>query len=178
MKKLMFILSVLVLMGSTSSYAQRFAYVDTDYILERIPAYQQAQEKLDDLAREWRNEIDARYQEIDKMYKSYQAEQVLLTEQQKIERQEAIEAKERQVKEYQKQKFGYEGELFQKRQELTKPLQDDIYNEIQKIATEKSYDVIFDRSAVTMLYYKPKLDLSDDILKAMGFAEIKTQEQK
>lgn len=177
MKKLIFTLVVFTFFAS-NSFAQRFAYVDTDYILERIPDYQKAQETLDELARQWRDEIDNRYQEIDKLYKAYQAEQVLLTEQQKIQRQQAIESKERQVKEYQKQKFGYEGELFQKRQELTKPLQDDIYNEIQKLATTKSYAVVFDRSAVTMLYYDPKYDMSDEILKAMGFAEIKTQEQK
>lgn len=176
MKKLIFILTSILILGSIDASAQRFAYVDTDYILGRIPDYQKAQNTLDELAQQWRDEIDSRYQEIDKMYKAYQAEQVLLTEQQKVQRQNDIENKERQVKEYQKQKFGYEGELFQKRQELTKPLQDEIYNEIQKLATTKSYDVIFDRSAVTMLYYKPKYDLSDEVLKAMGLAEVKTEE--
>lgn len=178
MKKTILTLSIFTFLALSQAFAQRFAYVDTDYILDRIPDYQKAQDQLDELAGQWRDEIDRRYREIDKMYKSYQAEQVLLTEQQKVQRQNEIEEKERQVKDYQKQKFGYEGELFQKRQELTKPLQDEIYNEIQKLSKAKSYDVIFDRSAVTMLYYNQKLDMSDEILKAMGYAEIKTQESK
>lgn len=162
--------TLLLLAAFTFTYAQKFVYVDTEYILENIPEYKQAQKKLDETADAWRAEIDKKYKEIDDLYRAYQAEQILMPEDMKVKKQAEIEAKEKSVKDYQKQKFGYEGELFQKKQELVKPIQDKIYNEIQKMATEKAYDFVFDKSSgVSMLFASPKYNKSDDILRAMGY---------
>lgn len=176
MKKITFTFLAIVFF-STYTFSQRFVYVDTEYILENIPEYQQAQREIDRIADEWKNEVDKRYKEIDDMYRAYQAEQVLLPEEMKIQKQKEIENKEKSVKDYQKRKFGYEGELFQKKQELIKPVQDRVYNEIQKMATEKTYDFIFDKSSgVSMLFASPKYDKSDDILKGLGYNPLSIQE--
>ena len=178
MKKITFILAIAIFTFSTG-FAQRFAYVNTDYILEKIPAYNDAQKQLDEIAGNWQKEIEAKYKEIDEMYKAYQAEQVLLTEEMKMERQRKIENKEKEVKAYQKRKFGYEGDLFKKRQELIKPIQDDIYDEIQKMAKAKSFDFVFDKAnGPTMLFANSKYDLSDKILQELGVAEVQGQNLK
>lgn len=169
MKNIFF--TVAVLMSTvTFTFAQKFAYVDTKYILENIPAYKEAEKKLDETASAWQKEIEAKYQEIDKLYKTFQAEQVLYTEDMKKQKEQEIMSKEKAVKDLQKQRFGYEGELFQKRQELVKPIQDKIYEAIQKLATEKAYEFIFDKSGgLVMLYASAKHDRSDDILVQMGY---------
>ncbi len=154
----------------SSAHAQRFVYVDTDYILENIPDYQTAQKRIDQITEDWRAEIDQKYQEIEKLYKAYQAEQILMPEDMKVKKQQEIEDKEKAVRDLQKQRFGYEGDLFKKKQELIKPIQDKIYNEIQKMATEKTYDFVFDKSSgVNMLFASPKYDKSDEIIRALGF---------
>lgn len=154
---------------SLSIFAQKFCYVDSDYILNQMPEYKTAQSKLDDIAAQWQNEIQDRYQGIDDMYKAYQADQVLLTEEQRKKREDAIISKEKELKDYQKQKFGYEGELFKKRQELIKPIQDKIYAEIQKLAKQRAYDFIFDKSSGTvMLFANEEFDQSSIILKSLG----------
>lgn len=171
MKRIIALTYVMIIAGAL--IAQRFVYVDTEYILERLPEYKKAQEQIDQLAESWRKEIDEKYKEIDRLYRIYQAEQVLLTEEMKIQRQKEIEEKEKAVRELQKKRFGYEGELFRKKQELIKPIQDKIYKEIQKMATEKAYDFVFDKSGgLSMLFATPKYDRSDEILKALGVVNI------
>ena len=166
MKKL---LSILVIAGlsSTMSLGQRFVYVDTEYILDNIPEYKEAQEELDVIAEEWKKEVEKMIKKVDKLYRDYQNEQVLLTEDMKRQRMDEIENKEKAIKQYQKEKFGYEGELFKKRQELTAPIQDKVYEAIQKLAKEKGYSFVFDKSS-GMLYKDPKYDKSDEILKTLG----------
>jgi outer membrane protein len=165
-----FLACCVLLFVCTFTYAQKFVYVDTEYILDNIPEYKAAQKKLDDVSEGWRAEIDKKYSEIDNLYRAYQAEQILMPEDMKIKKQAEITDKEKAVKDYQKQKFGYEGELFQKKQELVKPIQDKIYNEIQKMASEKAYDFVFDKSSgVSMLFASPKYNKSDDVLRAMGY---------
>jgi outer membrane protein len=150
--------------------AQKYAYVNTEYILENIPDYKAAQQQLDNQSITWQKEIEDKYAIIDKLYKAYQAEQVLLTEEMKKRRQDEIGQKEKDVKDLQKQRFGYEGDLFKKKQELIKPIQDKIYNAVKKLATDQSYAVIFDKSGdLIMLYTNPKYDKSDDILLALGY---------
>lgn len=167
MKKIIVVFSILVL--SSVCFAQKIGYVDMDYVLKSVPAYQKAQKQLDEVSATWQKEIEAKMQEVTKMYNAYQAEQVLLTEQLKQQRIQAIEVKEKEIKELQRQKFGANGELFKKRQELVKPIQDQVYNEIQKIATEKKYDFIFDKSnGPYMLYVNPIHDKSEDVLKGLG----------
>jgi len=171
MKK--FILAFTLLTGICSSVpvmAQKYAYIDSQYILDNISEYKAAMQQLDQLSIAWQKEIEAKYAVIDKLYKDYQAEQILLTEEMRRKREQEITTKEKEVKEFQKQKFGYEGELFKKKQELIKPIQDKIYNAVKKIATEQSYAVIFDKSGdLVMLYTNPKYDKSDDVLEAMGY---------
>ncbi len=155
---------------SFTANAQKYAYVNTEYILENIPDYKAAQQALDNLSLTWQKEIEDKYAIIDKLYKTYQAEQVLLTEEMKKRRQDEITQKEKDVKDLQKQRFGYEGDLFKKKQELVKPIQDKIYNAVKKMATDQSYAVIFDKSSdLIMLYTNPKYDKSDAILLALGY---------
>ena len=150
--------------------AQKFAYVDTDYILGQIPEYKAAQAELDKISVEWQKEVEAKYTEIDKMYKAYQAEQILLTEDMKKKREADIVAKEKEAKDLQKQRFGVDGELFKKRQELVKPIQDKVYNAVKAIAEKGGFAIIFDKASdITMLYASPKNDKSDEVLENLGY---------
>jgi len=133
MKKLLFSLAIATL-AWTGASAQKFAYVDTDYILGQIPKYKEAQSELDKISTQWQKEIEAKFQEVDKLYKNYQQEQVLLTDDLKKKREAEIVGKEKEAKDLQKAKFGVDGELFKKRQELVKPIQDEIYNAVKKMA--------------------------------------------
>ncbi len=165
------ILFVLAIGISFSSYSQKFGYVDTEYILKNVPTFTAAQNKLDQYSQEWQEEIEGIYADIENMYKEYQAEKVLLTEDLKIKRENAIIEREKQAKELQKKYFGQDGLLFTKRQELVKPIQDDIYNAIKEVATEANLDFIFDSgsSSVNILFANPKYDRSDEVLKKLGY---------
>lgn len=163
-------LLAIIFLSLGSANAQKYAYVNSQYILDNIPDYKTAMQTLDNQSLTWQKDIEDKYAIIDKLYKAYQAEQVLLTEEMKKRRQDEITQKEKDVKDLQKQRFGYEGDLFKKKQELVKPIQDKIYNAIKKLATDQSYAVIFDKSSdLTMLYTNPKYDKSDDVLLAMGY---------
>ncbi len=166
-----FLVFVFILAANTSLFAQKYAFVDTQYILDNISEYKAAQQQLDQVSLNWQKDIEAKYAVIDKLYKDYQAEQILLTEEMKRKRETEITTKEKEVKEFQKQKFGFEGELFKKKQELVKPIQDKIFNAVKKLATDQGYAVIFDKSSdhLSMLYTNPKYDKSDDILLSMGY---------
>ena len=156
--------------GTFANAQTKFCFVDTEYILKHIPEYKSAQTQLDDISAEWQKEIDTRYAAIEKMYKSYQAEQVLLSDEIKAKREQEIVDKEKQVKEFQKQKFGFQGELYKKREELIKPIQDKVFEAVSKYADQYSYGVIFDKSGdATMLYTSAKLDKSNDIITALGY---------
>jgi outer membrane protein len=171
---------ILIATTNTVSFAQKFAWVDTQYILDQIPEYKAAQNELDKASNEWQKEIEAKYAEIDKMYKAYQAEQILLTEDMRKKREEDIVKKEKEAKDLQKDKFGVGGELFKKRQELVKPIQDKVYTAVKQLAEQQNLSVIFDKASdMTMLYTNPKYDKSDDVLKIMGYgAGAKTKENK
>ena len=154
---------------ATTAFAQKFAYVDTDYILKSIPAYESAQEQLEIMSKDWQAEIESMYDEVEKMYKEYQAEKVLLTDEMKQKREEEIVQKERQTKDLQKKYFGSDGDLFKKRQELIKPIQD-IFNAIKEIATSGNYAFILDAAGgASFLYSDPKYDKSDDVLQKLGY---------
>ncbi len=170
MKKQLILLVLAMSMG-LMSYSQKFGYVDTEYILKNIPTFTAAQNKLDQYSEEWQKEVEDIYADIEKMYKEYQAEKVLLTEDLKIKRENAIIEREKQAKELQKKYFGQEGLLFSKRQELVKPIQDDIYNAIKEVANEANLDFIFDSgsSSINILFANPKYDRSDEVLKKLGY---------
>ncbi|MFC2137375.1 OmpH family outer membrane protein [Bacteroidota bacterium] len=153
-----------------TGFSQKYAFVDTDYILSHIPTYKAAQDQLDKFSGEWQREIEGKYKEIDDLYKAYQSEKVLLSEEMKKKREDEIINKEKAVKDLQRKYFGQEGELYQKRQDLVKPIQDEIYNAVKELAAEGSYAVIFDTAeGLTVLYYNPKFDVSDEILQKLGY---------
>ena len=158
------------LIASVCLNAQRFAFVDTEYILTNIPAYRAAQDQIDKLSQEWEEEVEVKFNEIEQLYKNYQAEKVLLTEEMRTKKEEEIITKEQAAKELQNKYFGREGELFTKRQELIKPVQDEIYRAVKEIAAEGNYAVIFDTaSGPSMLYTNPKNDVSDEVLTKLGY---------
>jgi len=168
MNKILLILAVGFL--ATTTQAQKFAYVDTDYILNKIPEFNQAQDKLDALSADWQKEIENKYADVEQMYRSYQQEQVLLTDEMKGKREEAIIKKEKTAKNLQQKYFGPEGELYMKRQELIRPIQDKIYNAIQQLANNNNYQIIFDSSSDLIMLYKNKnYDKSDKVLDLMGY---------
>ncbi len=169
MRKSVIIFTVLIVMAGITS-AQKYALVDTEYILNNIPSYKAAKDKLDNISEEWQKEIETKYSEIEQMYKDYQAEKVLLTDEMRRKREDQIIDKEKEVKELQKNYFGQEGALYKKRQELIKPIQDEIYKAVKDIATEGGYAVIFDTSSgPTMLYTNPRYDVSDEVLEKLGY---------
>lgn len=169
MKKLSLLLITLFFISATS-FAQKYGFVDTEYILNNIPSYSAAQEKLDQLSEGWEKEISDAYAEVEQMYKDYQNEVVLLSREAKVKKEEEIIASERAAKELQNMYFGVEGELFKKREELIQPIQDEIYNAVKELAIEGSYAVIFDTSSgMNMLYTNPKYDVSDEVLEKLGY---------
>jgi len=169
--KIKICLIALILGMSVLGFSQtKIGVVDTEYILGKMAEYQSAQNTLEDLAIEWQQEIEEIFAEIEKLYKTYQAEAVLLPEDMKIKRQDEIIKKEKEAKELQKKRFGTNGELFQKRQELIKPIQDKVYNAIEEFANDGNYALILDRSgSAQVLFANPKLECSDDILKKIGY---------
>jgi len=168
MKKILFVIAFLVVAGA--SMAQKYAFVDTEYILENIPAYTAAQSQLDKISQQYQKELETMHAELEKMYNDYQSEVVLLSDDMKRKREDVIISKEKEYKELQRQYFGPEGDLYKKREGLVKPIQDDIFNAVQDIANEGSYAVIFDKAgSMTMLYTNPKFDLSDQVLQKLGY---------
>lgn len=165
-----FLLALALLATTTfAASAQRYCIIDSKYILDRVPEYKSAQDQLDRLSKNWQTELDNRMAEVDRMYKSYTAERAMLNEEMRKKREDEIVAKEKAAKELQKQRFGFEGDLFKQRQTLVKPIQDRVYTAVQKVATQKGYDMVLDKAGgVTLFYADPKLDRSDDVLKQLG----------
>lgn len=162
-------MTILALFAGFTAFSQKYAFVDTDYILNNIPEYTDAQALLDDLSAEWQKEIETKFQEIDKLYKEYQAESILLPEDLKKQRENEIIQKEKEARDLQKKRFGKDGDLFKKRLELVQPIQEKIYNAIQDMAVTRNYAFIFDKaSGSSILFADAKFDLSDDILDEVG----------
>ncbi len=151
MKRLLILIVLSLTIGS--GYAQKYACVDTDYILGNVPEYKQAQKELEEVSVQWQKEVEAKFQAVDKLYKAFQAEAVLLPSDLKAQKENEIIAAEKEAKNLQKQRFGNNGDLAKKRSELIKPIQDKIYNAIEKVAQEKNYSVVFDKAGgATVLY--------------------------
>jgi len=149
--------------------AQRYAIIDTKYILDKMPDYKLAQKNIDDVAANWQKEIDALQLDLDKMYKDYDAEQVMLTEELRKKREDQLFVKEKTLRDLQRKRFGFEGDLFKRRQELIKPIQDKVYNAVQKLAVQRGYDFILDKSeGITVIFADPKLEKSEDVLRELG----------
>ena len=168
MKKLLLIFLIFFAFAG-NGHSQRYAVIDSKYILNKLPEYKDAQQKLDQFSKMWQQEIDQKSADLDRMYKEYDAEKVMLSDELKKKREDEIYNKEKEVRDLQRKRFGYEGDLFKKREELIKPIQDKVYNAIQKLAAAKLYDFILDKSdGITVIFADPKLDKSDDILKELG----------
>jgi outer membrane protein len=167
MKKLFLLATCYFVINSTQ--AQRYCVIDSKYILEKVPQYKEAQERLDQFSIQWQQEIDQKQTAVDKMLKDYDAEAVMLSDELKKKREDEIFNKEKELRDLQKKRFGFEGDLFKKRQELIKPIQDRVYNAVQKLAVDKQYDFILDKSeGITVIFADSKLDRSDDVLRNLG----------
>lgn len=155
--------------GLNNASAQRYAIIDTRYILDKMPEYRDAEKRLQTMGEQWQKDLDQRQADLDKMYRNFEAEQYMLAEELKKKREDELFNRERELRELQRRRFGYEGDLFKERQKLVKPLQDKVYNAVQKIAIARSYDFILDKSeGITVIFADPKLDKSDDVLREMG----------
>lgn len=169
MKKILMTLSAVLLICGTA-FAQKFAFIDSNYILENIPSFTAAQEQLNKLSEQYQKELETMHAEIEQMYSDFQAESVLLSEDMKRKREDVIISKEKDYKQLQRKYFGPEGDLFKKRQALVKPIQEDIFNAVQEIANEGSYAVILDKAGGTTLFFtNPRYDLSDQVLQKLGY---------
>ena len=170
MKKIVLTL-LIVIAGFAAASAQKFAMVDMEYIFKNVPAYEMANEQLNQLSQRWQKEVEAVGKEADTMYQNYLADKVFLTDEQIKKREEEIVAKEKAATELRYKYFGPEGELYQKRQTLLKPLQDDVYNAVKKVAEERGFQAIFDRaSASDIVYASPRIDISNDVLAKLGYS--------
>src|ERR1035437_9576820 len=171
MKRL--IISLFLLAGvAFAGNAQKFAMVDMEYIMKNIPSFESANDQLNQISKKWQSEVDTQMQEVQKMYKNYQTELVFLSEDMKVKREEEIVTKEKAAQELKRSYFGSEGELFKKRKSLMKPIQDEVYTASQEISKEKDYELVFDKSSsMNVIFTSPKLDISDVVLKKLGYSK-------
>ena len=168
MKKIFFV-TISFMLLSFAVQAQKYAIIDTRYILDKMPDYNEAQKQLDEVATMWQKDIDSKQVDLDKMYQNFDAEQVMLTEELRKKREDQLYNMEKELRDLQRKRFGFEGDLFKKRQELIKPIQDKVYNAVQKMAVLRGYDFVLDKSeGITIIFADPKLDKSEDILKDLG----------
>ena len=171
MKKLFITLSLLAGLA-IGVQAQRFAAVDMSYIMKNIPAYESANEQLNQVSKKWQTEVETAMKDVQQMYKNYQTELVFMSDDMKVKREDEIVAKEKEAQELKRKYFGPEGELFKKRESLMKPIQDEIYTAIQEISKDKDLQLVFDKSsAMSAIFVSPKLDISDDVLKKLGYSK-------
>ena len=163
-------LAIVALCCSFQARAQKFALVDMEYILKNIPAYERANEQLNQVSRKWQAEVEALTQEAQTLYKKYQSEAVFLSEEQKTKSEEAVVAKEKEAAELKKKYFGPEGELYKKRESLMAPIQDEIYNAVKDISDQKGYSLILDRASdAGIIFASPKIDISNEVLTKLGY---------
>ena len=171
MKKIILTLFV-ALMATMAASAQKFALIDMDYILRNVPAYEMANEQLNQVSLRWEKEVNELSKEAETMYKNYQSDMVFLTDDQKKKREEEIVAKEKEVTDTRYKYFGPEGELYKKRQSLMKPIQEDVYNAVKAVAEEKGYQAIFDRaSSQSIVFASPRIDVSTEVLSQLGYSQ-------
>jgi outer membrane protein len=169
MKKIGALLLTALLLNASAVFSQRYAIIDTRYILDKMPEYKNAQKTLDATAEMWQKEIDNKQAELDKMYRNFEAEKVMLSPELTRKREDELFNKEKEVRDLQKKRFGFEGDLFKERQKLIKPVQDKVYTAVQKLAVARSYDFILDKSeGITVIFADPKLDKSEEVLRELG----------
>ena len=168
MKKFLF-LAFCFIVSATAVNAQRYAVIDTKYILDKMPEYKDADKRLATISDQWQKEIDDKQGQLNAMYRNYDAEQYMLSDELKKKREDQLFNMEKDIRDLQKKRFGYEGDLFKERQKLVKPVQDKVYNAIQKMAVNRGYDFVLDKSeGITVIFADPKLDKSDEVLRELG----------
>ena len=171
MKRILIICGAVLLMAMNAK-AQKFALVDMEYIMKNIPAYEMANEQLNQLSQRWQKEVEAKGKEVQTMYNNFKSDMVFLTDEQKQKREQEIVDKEKEANELKYKYFGPEGELYKKRQSLLKPIQGDVYNAVKKVAEERGYQVIFDRaSSQSIIFASPKIDVSNEVLTKLGYSK-------
>lgn len=171
MKKIILVMAIAIA-GVLGAHAQKFAMVDMEYILKNVPTYEMANEQLNQLSQRWQKEIEALGKEAETLYQSYLADKVFLTAEQAKKREEEVVAKETQATELRYKYFGPEGELYKKQQTLLKPVQDDVYNAVKKVAEERGYQAVFDRaSASDIIFASPRIDISNEVLAKLGYSK-------
>lgn len=162
---------LVALAGFVGANAQKFALIDMEYILKNIPAYERANEQLNQLSKKWQSEVEAIALEAQTLYKNYQSEAVFLSEEQKTKKEEEIVGKEKEAQELKRKYFGPEGELYKKRESLMAPIQDEIYTAVKEISDTKGYTMVIDRaSAASIIYASPKIDISNEVLVKLGYS--------
>ena len=167
-----FITMLVAVVASLTASAQKYALVDMDYILRNVPAYEMANEQLNQVSLRWEKEVNELSKEAENMYKTYQSDMVFLTDDQKKKREEEIVAKEKEATDLRYKYFGPEGELYKKRQSLMKPIQEDVYNAVKAVAEEKGYQTIFDRaSSQSIVFASPRIDVSNEVLAKLGYSK-------
>ncbi len=172
MKKLAFLVIAVLAAGFMQLSAQKFALVDMEYVLKNIPAYEMANEQLNQVSQRWQREVDNLKKESDTMYKNYQSDMVFLTDEQKKKKEAEIVAKEKEATQLNYKYFGPQGELFKKRQSLMKPIQDDVYNAVKKVAEERGIQTVFDRaSSQSIVFASPRIDISNEVLAKLGYSK-------
>ena len=171
MKKIFFVIILAFALLNNNAFAQKFAYVDTEYILDLMPEYRSAQKQLDAMSEDWQKEIEKKQSELDKAEKEFNTEQILMSDEMKKKKAEELKLKQEELRDFRNKKFGFEGEVFKKRQELVKPIQDKVYDAVQKVAKARAYDFIFAKGGeVVMLYTNSKYDMSNEVLTELGIA--------
>ncbi len=171
MRKILFAV-MLAVAGALGCSAQKFALIDMEYVLRNVPAYEMANEQLNQVSQRWEKEVNELSKEAETMYKNYQADMVFLTDDQKKKREEEIVAKEKEATDLRYKYFGPEGELYKKRQSLIKPIQEDVYNAVKAVAEEKGYQAIFDRaSSQSIVFASPRIDVSNEVLNKLGYSK-------
>jgi outer membrane protein len=167
MKKIFFICCLVL--AAFNLQAQRYAIINTKYILDKLPEYKNADKQMQQLSEQWQKEIDDKQAVLNTMYKNYDAEQFMLSDELKKKRETELFNKEKEIRDLQKKRFGYEGDLFKERQKIVKPIQDKVYNAVQKVALSHAYDFVLDKSeGITIIFADPKLDKSDEVLAELG----------
>lgn len=170
--KRVFLMLMVIIAGACTAMAQKFAMVDMEYILKNVPAYEMANEQLNQLSQRWQKEVDAIAAEAQTMYQNFLSDKVFLTDEQVKKREQEIVAKEKEATELRYKYFGPEGELYKQRQNFLKPVQDDVYNAIKKVADERGYQAIFDRaSSSDIIFASPRIDVSNEVLAKLGFGK-------
>jgi outer membrane protein len=167
MKKILILLCAVVFTAATS-FAQRYLIIDTRYIFDQMPEYKTVQKTIDNQAATWQKEIDSKRAELDKLYSDYDEQQSMMSENQRRKKEDELFNREKELRDLQQKRFGFEGDLFKKRGELMKPLQDKIADAVKKLVTANGYDLVFDKSeGKSIIFADQKLDKSDEILKIL-----------